>query len=95
MSQEPQDSPQRRSDGASKTILDYVIENSEGVWTTKRKDDERWQAGASIVNIGIQEAICVPMQGRYGTVGVIHIDTSMSPGQSLSAIKNQDSTKIT
>ncbi len=67
----------------SKTILDYVIENSEGVWTTNAKDDERWQAGASIVNIGIQEAICVPMQGRYGTVGVIHIDTSMSPGQFL------------
>ena len=29
--------------------------------------------------MGIREAICVPMQGRYDVVGVIYIDTSTSP----------------
>lgn len=64
----------------SKTILDYVIERSEGVYTSNARDDQRFDAAASIVNIGIREAICVPMQGRYGVVGAIYIDTSMSPG---------------
>ncbi len=63
----------------SKTILDYVLERNEGVLTTDARGDERWNPAASIVQLGIREAICVPMQGRYGVVGVIYIDTSTSP----------------
>jgi signal transduction histidine kinase/pSer/pThr/pTyr-binding forkhead associated (FHA) protein len=63
----------------SKTILDYVLDRKEGVLTTDAKDDERWNPAASIVQLGIREAICVPMQGRYGVVGVIYIDTSSTP----------------
>jgi two-component system, NtrC family, sensor kinase len=29
----------------------------------------------------VREAICVPMQGRYDTVGIIYIDTFTPPGQ--------------
>ena len=65
----------------SKTILDYVIERSEGVYTSNAREDGRWDAGASIVSMGIREAICVPMQGRYGIVGAIYIDTSYSHGK--------------
>ncbi|RMF99804.1 MAG: FHA domain-containing protein [Planctomycetota bacterium] len=67
----------------SKTILDYVRENNEGVLTSDAREDERWTEAASIVQAGIREAICVPMQGRYGVVGVIYIDTSMSPQEVL------------
>lgn len=63
----------------SQTILDYVRERNEGVLTSDARHDERWDSGASIVQAGIREAICVPMQGRYGVVGVIYIDTSTSP----------------
>ncbi len=66
----------------SKTILDYVTEHAEGVLTSNAKDDKRWDTGASILNMDIREAICVPMRGRYGVVGVIYIDTS-SPSQQL------------
>ena len=66
----------------SKTILDYVTDHSEGVLTSNAKDDKRWDTGASILNMDIREAICVPMRGRYGVVGVIYIDTS-SPPQEL------------
>ena len=31
--------------------------------------------------MGVREAICVPMQGRYDVVGVIYIDTSTSAQQ--------------
>ena len=63
----------------SKTILDYVIEKNEGVLTSDAKQDDRWNPAASIVKLGVREAICVPMQGRYDVVGVIYIDTSTSP----------------
>jgi len=63
----------------SKTILDYVLEKNEGVLTTDARDDQRWNPAASILQQGIREAICVPMQGRYEVVGVIYIDTSSTP----------------
>ena len=65
----------------SKTILDYVCKKEEGVLTSDACDDERWNSSASISSGGIREAICVPMKGRYGSVGVIYIDTSVSAGQ--------------
>ncbi len=63
----------------SKTILDYVVEHNEGVMTSDARDDKRWDPAGSIVKLGVREAICVPMQGRYNVVGVIYIDTSITP----------------
>jgi len=63
----------------SKTILDYVMQHNEGVWTSDAREDDRWDHAASIVQLGVREAICVPMQGRYDVVGVIYIDTSSTP----------------
>ena len=59
----------------SQTILDYVLEHKEGVLTSDAREDQRWDTGASILQQGVREAICVPMQGRYDVVGVIYIDT--------------------
>jgi len=63
----------------SRTILDYVVETNEGVLTTDARDDQRWDPGGSIVKLGVREAVCVPMQGRYGVVGVIYIDAFTPP----------------
>lgn len=67
----------------SKTILDYVVERNEGVLTSDARDDDRWDPANSIVKLGVREAICVPMQGRYHVVGVIYIDTSITPQRML------------
>jgi len=67
----------------SKTILDYVVERNEGVLTSNARDDKRWDPTQSIVSLGVREAICVPMQGRYNVVGVIYIDTSITPQRML------------
>jgi signal transduction histidine kinase len=67
----------------SKTILDFVTQHNEGVLTSNAKEDTRWDTGASILQMQIREAICVPMRGRYGVVGVIYIDTSLSPHKLL------------
>lgn len=69
----------------SKTILDYVVEHNEGVLTSDARDDERWDPAQSIVKLGVREAICVPMQGRYHVVGVIYIDTSITPQRMLTS----------
>src|SRR5205085_2793816 len=69
----------------SRTILDYVMEHKEGVLTSDARDDTRWKGEGSIVTLGVREAICVPMQGRYGIVGVIYIDTYTPPDKSLLA----------
>jgi signal transduction histidine kinase len=63
----------------SQTILDYVVDRGEGVLTSNARDDNRWDAAKSILRLGVREAICVPMQGRYDLVGAIYIDTSLTP----------------
>lgn len=68
----------------SQTILDYVTGHNEGVLTSNARNDQRWDPAQSIVRLGVREAICVPMQGRYSIVGVIYIDTSISPVKAMS-----------
>lgn len=70
----------------SRTILDYVLENKEGVRTSDASEDRRWDAAQSIVQGGIREAICVPLQGRYSVVGAIYVDTFSTAG---SYVENQ------
>ena len=59
------------------------MQHNEGVLTSDAREDDRWDGAASIVQMGIREAICVPMQGRYDVVGVIYIDTSVDPQRAL------------
>lgn len=73
----------------SRTILDYVLQHNEGVMTSDASEDERWEAAGSIVRTGVREAICVPMQGRYGVVGVIYIDTYTPPGRFVQGAVNR------
>jgi len=67
----------------SRTILDYVLERREGVLTSDAQDDDRFASGHSVVRTGVREAICVPMQGRYDTVGVMYVDTMVPLAESL------------
>jgi signal transduction histidine kinase len=65
----------------SRTILDFVMNQREGVRTTDARDDLRWDAANSIVQLGIREALCVPLLGRYDCVGAIYVDTYTAPGK--------------
>jgi len=67
----------------SRTILDYVLDRREGVLTSDAQDDDRFASGHSVVRTGVREAICVPMQGRYDTVGVMYVDTTVPLGESV------------
>ncbi len=74
---------QTTSMAISRTILDYVLDRGEGVITSDAQDDDRFSGGNSVVRTGVREAICVPMQGRYGTVGVIYVDTTIPLGDAI------------
>jgi signal transduction histidine kinase len=67
----------------SRTILDYVLQRHEGVLTSDAQDDDRFSSGNSVVRTGVREAICVPMQGRYDTVGVIYVDTTVPLSEAI------------
>jgi signal transduction histidine kinase len=67
----------------SRTILDYVMEQREGVLTSDAQEDQRFDAAQSIVRQGVREAICVPMQGRYDIVGEIYIDTLVPAARAI------------
>src|SRR5713101_8319207 len=63
----------------SRTIMDFVLRDKQGVLVSGAATDVRFNAGQSIVRFGIREAICVPMKGRHETLGVLYLDTHTSP----------------
>jgi len=75
----------------SRSIVDYVLQNGQGVRTSDARSDRRFEPGQSILQAGIREAMCVPMQGRFGTLGAIYVDTTTPPEQVVMAggTKNQ------
>lgn len=76
----PEPSTPRRMQ-ISRSILEHVVDNREGVLTSNAQNDARWENVESIESLGVHEALCVPMLGRYGLVGAIYVDTQRSAGQ--------------
>src|SRR5437763_1069155 len=66
----------------SRTIVDHVLEQGQGVITSDAPGDTRFGPAQSIVDYGIREAICVPIQRRHVTLGVIYADISAAGGRS-------------
>ncbi len=62
----------------SKTIVDYVLRTGQAVRTTDPLHDTRFDPGNSILQAGVQEAICVPLQGRLKLLGAIYLDLTDS-----------------
>jgi signal transduction histidine kinase len=59
----------------SRTIMEHVLREKQGVLVSDAAHDERFNTGQSIVRFGIREVICVPMKGRHETLGVLYLDT--------------------
>jgi two-component system, NtrC family, sensor kinase len=67
----------------SRSIVDYVDRSRQGVRTTDAQADARFTPGKSILQAGIREAICVPMQGRYDLQGAIYVDITTPPERAI------------
>jgi signal transduction histidine kinase/pSer/pThr/pTyr-binding forkhead associated (FHA) protein len=63
----------------SRSIVDYVLKQRQGVRTSDARRDRRFEPGQSILQAGICEAMCVPMQGRYQLMGAVYVDTTTPP----------------
>jgi signal transduction histidine kinase len=61
------------------SIVDYVLQKGQGVRTSDARSDRRFATGQSILQAGIVEAMCVPLQGRFDVLGVIYVDTTTPP----------------
>ena len=66
----------------SQTIVDYVLEQGQGVITSDAPTDKRFSTAQSVVDLQIREAICVPIRGRHTTLGVIYADIQAGGGSS-------------
>jgi two-component system, NtrC family, sensor kinase len=78
---------------ASRTIINHVLKESEGVLSTNAMSDQRFSKGKSVHNLGIRSALCVPIKARKLTptrpttaaekaggeeiLGVIYVDSSV------------------
>jgi signal transduction histidine kinase len=62
----------------SRTIINEVVSKQVGVLSSNAMSDKRFTSGKSVHDFGIRSAICVPIKGREGVLGVIHVDTSVS-----------------
>ena len=60
----------------SRTVIDHVLTNRQGVLVADAAADERFRGGESVAKHQLREVICVPMKGRHGTVGVLFLDTT-------------------
>ena len=59
----------------SRTVMEYVLKEKQGVLVSDAAHDQRFQAVQSIVRFGVREIICVPMKGRHETLGVLYLDS--------------------
>jgi signal transduction histidine kinase len=62
----------------SRSIVEHVLTQGQGVITSDAPADRRFGPAQSIVDFGIHEAICVPVQGRHATLGVLYVDALAS-----------------
>ncbi|MFN0198877.1 MAG: FHA domain-containing protein, partial [Planctomycetaceae bacterium] len=58
----------------SQSIVEVVVREGRSVRTTDARSDQRFLPGQSILQAGIREAMCVPMQGHFELVGVVYVD---------------------
>jgi signal transduction histidine kinase len=71
----------------SRSIIDHVLTSGDGILVADAQGDDRFDAGQSIVRFGIREAICAPLDGRHGRIGVLYFDTfrTSRPGEQPTA----------
>jgi len=66
---------------ASRTIVDHVLCHREAVLCSNAMSDSRFRGGGhrdSILAMGLQSVICVPLAAREEVLGIIYIDCAMA-----------------
>ncbi len=75
---EPQVTAPGKRPAISRTIIQHVLDRSEGVLSSNAMSDTRFASGDSVQLYGIRSAICSPIRFRNRVFGVIYIDSSIA-----------------
>ena len=62
----------------SRTIIQHVLREGEGVLTSNAMTDERFKGGDSVAGFNIHSAICVPIRYKDRIFGIVHIDSQIA-----------------
>lgn len=60
----------------STTVADMVVKTGEAVYTSDAQIDDRFSQKASIIDLNIRSAMCVPLKIQKKTIGVLYLDNS-------------------
>lgn len=60
----------------STTVADMVVKTGEAVYTSDAQVDDRFSQKASIIDLNIRSAMCVPLRIKTKTIGVLYLDNS-------------------
>jgi signal transduction histidine kinase/pSer/pThr/pTyr-binding forkhead associated (FHA) protein len=89
------DSDSNQKMTVSRTIMDWVLQQKQGVLISDASQDHRFASGNSITRFNIREVICVPMKGRHETHGVLFLDTVINTKQLAAQGKTDVEPKLT
>jgi signal transduction histidine kinase/pSer/pThr/pTyr-binding forkhead associated (FHA) protein len=79
----------------SRTIMDWVLDQKQGVLISDAMRDARFATGNSITRFNIREVVCVPMKGRHETHGVLFLDTVTNTKRLVAEGKEEPTSKLT
>lgn len=60
----------------STTIADMVVKTGESVYASDAQTDDRFSRKASIIDLNIRSAMCVPLKIKKRIIGVLYLDNS-------------------
>ncbi|MCP4580273.1 MAG: GAF domain-containing protein [candidate division Zixibacteria bacterium] len=60
----------------STTIADMVVKTGKAVYTSDAQIDDRFSQKASIIDLNIRSAMCVPLKIKKKVIGVVYLDNS-------------------
>ena len=73
--------PKKDTDRAitvSRTIVNHVLREGEGVLSSNAQTDRRFSSGESVTRYGIRSALCVPIKFKERSFGVIYLDSQIA-----------------
>ncbi len=73
--------PKKEKDKAitvSRTIVNHVLREGEGVLSSNAQTDRRFSSGESVTRYGIRSALCVPVKFKERSFGVIYLDSQIA-----------------
>lgn len=65
----------------SQSIINMAVNQNSSILTSNAQDDTRFKAEASIINLNIHSAMCVPLWNNREIIGVIYSDRIFRLGQ--------------